>query len=1038
MRCPACQAAIGADDRTCSSCGATYVACPGCRGLNFETARFCSNCGERLERAAALGERKVVTVLFADIVGSTELIGDVDPEHALDRLPPAIARMGNAVNQLQGTIMRTMGDGLMVLFGVPHAQEDHAARACQAALTMLESSRDHGIVLRIGIHSGEIIAGLTDEFTREQSVYGAAVHLASRIEHMAGPGDICITDSTYRLVQSLFEAQSIGRQDVRGFARPIEVFKLNGVKTTATKFRESMAGAYRGRAAELALLRNAFSEASKGRGKVIGISAPPGLGKSRLCFEFAKAERERLVPVLEARASPYDHSGPLQPLIEFFRTYFRLTANDSVNVTQQKIALRIEAVVPEMRGEAPLLSEFLGASGASPPLAIEPSAKNARLLNFVRALVRDGVRSPTIIIVEDIHWFDDASSELIATLIDAAPASRALIILTYRPTLRAEWQTHPSFEEIRLNELSDAEISGMVGDALGNHPSVRPIASHVIERSGGSPFFAEELMRSLIDGGTLVGEPGNYAASGEWRVETLPATVQSVVGARIDRLVPADKMLLQIGATIGREFPLSVLHEVAGEATEDVAGSLLRLSQLELIQPITAEDAPERYAFRHPLIQEVAYAMQLRARRVTLHAAVARAIESFHHNQLNEYAELIAHHCEAARDFDGAAKYTARAADWIGTTNSRLAVKAWQKARLLLQSVPVSNESNRLRLKAAEKILYLGWREGMSAQEAAPFAEEATILAHELGETVSEVLILAGYGRIIAATGSADTYIELVQRALELSGRTSPGVRALLHAFLCQACGHAGKLREALQANTAVLENIDKIEPAHEAIIDLNIERWVRGMRARLLIRSGQTAAGKSIAEELIADEAAHPDPTVQFIPHLACVELAWLTNDPALATRHASRIVEIANNSANPYVAVYAEACHGVALSLAGNHEAAIPLLDRALDLARQVYAGLNYEPEILAYLAEVHLSDGQIDRAISRAREAIQVSSSRGARLTECRAVIALGRASAHSGAADAHLHLARAHALIDETGASAYRALIQSGQRTQVQVG
>ena len=1035
MRCPACHAEIGLDDKACTACGASFAACPTCRGLNFETARFCSSCGERLERAAALGERKVVTVLFADIVGSTELIGDADPEHALDRLPPAIARMGNAVNQLQGTIMRTMGDGLMVLFGVPHAQEDHAARACQAALTMLESSREHGIVLRIGIHSGEIIAGLTDEFTKEQSVYGAAVHLASRIENMAGPGDICITDSTHRLVQSLFEAESLGRHDVRGFARPIEVFKLNGVKTTATKFRESMAPTYRGRAAELALLRHAFGEASKGHGKVIGISAPPGLGKSRLCFEFAKAERERLVPILEARASPYDHSGPLQPLIEFFRTYFRLTANDSAEVAREKIASRIEAAVPDMHGEVPLLSEFLGVAGDAPPFAIDPKAKHARLLNFIRSLVRDGVRTPTIIIIEDIHWFDDASSELIATLIDAAPSSRALIVLTYRPTLKADWQSHPSFEEIRLSELSDAEISGLVDDALGSDPSVLPIASHIIERSGGSPFFAEELMRSLVDSGTLVGQPGHYTSSGEWRSETLPATVQSVVGARIDRLVPTDKTLLQIGATIGREFPLTVLQEVAGEATQDIQASLGRLSRLELIQQIAPTDASERYAFRHPLIQEVAYAMQLRARRVALHGTVARAIERFHHNQLNEYAELIAHHCEAAKDFLGAATYAARAADWIGTTNSRLAVKAWQKVRLLLQSVPTSKETNLLRMKAAEKILYLGWREGMSAQEAAPFAEEATTLARDLGETASEVLILAGYGRIIASTGSADTYVELVERALELSGSTPPGAKALLQACLCQALGHAGKLREALQVNTTVLENLDQIDQAHEAILGLNAERWVKGMRARLLIRSGQIASGKVIIDELIADESAHPEPTVQFIPHLASVELAWLTNDPGLAKRHASRIAEISSGGATPYVAVYAEACQGVALSLAGNHAAAIPLLDKALDLARQVYAGLNYEPEILAYLAEVHLRDGQIDKAIGRATEAIQVSANRGARLTECRAVIALSRAFEQSGAPDAHVHLARANELIEETGASAYRALIRDGQHAAV---
>lgn len=1031
MRCPACQAAIGADDRSCTTCGASYAACPSCRGLNFETARFCSSCGERLERAAALGERKVVTVLFADIVGSTELIGDVDPEHALDRLPPAIARMGNAVNQLQGTIMRTMGDGLMVLFGVPHAQEDHAARACQAALTMLDSSREHGIVLRIGIHSGEIIAGLTDEFTKEQSVYGAAVHLASRIEHMAGPGDICITDSTYQLVQPLFEAESLGRNEIRGFARPIEVFKLLGVKTAVTKFRESMA--YRGRATELATLRRAFGEASKGRGKAIGISAPPGLGKSRLCFEFAKAERERLVPILEARASPYDHSGPLQPLIEFFRTYFRLATNDSAEVAREKIASRIDSAIPEMHGEVPLLSEFLGVAGAAPSLAIDPKLKHARLLNLVRALVRDGIRSPTVIIIEDIHWFDDASSEVIATLIDAAPSSRAVIILTYRPTLKAEWQNHASFEEIRLSELSDAEIAGLVEDALGDDASIQPIANHVIERSGGSPFFAEELMRSLVDSHALVGQPGKYIASGDWRVEALPATVQSVVGARIDRLVPTDKMLLQIGATIGREFPLAVLHEVAGEAAQDIENSLARLSQLELIEQIPSSDPSQRFAFRHPLIQEVAYAMQLRARRVTLHASVAKAIERFHHNQLNEYAELIAHHCEAAKDFAGAAAYASRAADWIGNTNSRLAIKAWQKVRLLLQSLPPSGDISRLRMKAAEKILYLGWREGMSAQEAAPFAEEATSIARELGETVSEVLILAGYGRIIASTGSADTYVELVQRALEMSGRTLPESRALLQACLCQACGHAGMVREALQANDNAMRALAESDTSHDALVGFNIERWVRSLRSRLLVRSGDYALAREILDGLIEDEAAYPDPAVQFIPHLASVELAWLTEDPPLARRHAVRIAELARTTAIPYVAVYAEACEGVALALEGDPIAAIRRLEKANTLAREAFAGFEYEPEILAFLAEIQFSSGQLGESRRLAESAIAIARERGARFAECRATIALARV--HGTASEAHPHIARAHVLIEETGATAYRALLRNRQYARV---
>ena len=319
-------------------------------------------------------------MLFADIVGSTELIGDNDPELALDRLSPALERMGSAVQKYDGTIMRTMGDGLMVIFGVPLAQEDHALRACRAALAMVQSSRDNGIALRVGIHSGEIVAGVPDKFTKEQGVYGAAVHLASRLEHMAQPGDICVTESTYKLVQASCEGRALGYQDVKGFPRPIGVYRLVGMKPARAPFRDAVVGAYRGRDAELAVLHDAFTGAQRGAGKAIGISAPPGLGKSRLCFEFARMARERLVPVQEARASPYDHSGPLQPLLEFFRNFFRIASTDDAEMACTKIAARIESAVPHLMDDVALLVQFLGIRDPHVQAPVmEPKARHARL-----------------------------------------------------------------------------------------------------------------------------------------------------------------------------------------------------------------------------------------------------------------------------------------------------------------------------------------------------------------------------------------------------------------------------------------------------------------------------------------------------------------------------------------------------------------------------------------------------------------------------------------------------------------------------------
>lgn len=1030
MLCPACQSETLPEDGVCQSCGLKFSAvCSNCQHPNLETARFCGACGERLEQTQTVGERKVVTVMFADIVGSTELIGDIDPELALDRLPPALERMGGAVQQYHGTIMRSMGDGLMVIFGVPHAQEDHALRACQAALAMVQSSSDNGIVLRVGIHSGEIVAGVPDKFTKEQGVYGAAVHLASRLEHMAQPGDICVTESTYKLVQASCDGRALGHQDIKGFPRPIAVYRLVGMKPARAPFRDVLIGAYRGRDTELAVLHEAFAGAERGEGKTIGISAPPGLGKSRLCFEFARIARDRLVPVQEARASPYDHSGPLQPLLEFFRNFFRIASTDDVETARAKIAARIESVVPHLMDDVALLADFLGIRDAhAPPPVMDPKVRHARLVNLVASLVRDGARTPSVIIIEDIHWLDEASIEFVSALVNIAHVSRALIILTYRPTYQAPWTDGSGFQELRLDELRDEDVSALTRDLVGDQPSTAGIRERIVERSGGNPFFAEELIRSLVDSGELDGRPGHYEAFGQLPTETLPATVQTVIGARIDRLAPADKEVLQVGATIGREFPLPVLAEVTRAHTPNLAEILGRLLEVELIENVPGETGQERFAFRHPLIQEVAYAMQLRARRIELHAAVARALERFHHNQLSEYAGPIAHHFEAAKDFGQAAAYTARAATWIGTTNSRLAMKAWSKVRLLLQSLPHSVESDKLRMHASGQIVSLGWREGMSAEEATPFHIEALNMARSLKDTVSEVLILAGYGRVMACTGSADEYVGQLLQAIEVG--EDPSIGAILQVFLCQAYGYAGKLREALAAGEAALEQVANIDKSHEAQLGFNVERWVASLYARLLVRTGNFDAARESIAGLVASEGGHPDPAVLFIPHHAGVEMAWLTQDQELADLHSQRIDEIARRNNTPYVAVYASVCRGLTLSLAGDHVAAIQKLESAIRLAREAFAGLEYESDMLAFVAEIHLRSNSPAAAFGVAEQGIAVARGRRARLAECRSTLVLAQVVNADSSRYPQYRLtellARARHLIEETGARPYESL------------
>ncbi|MBV9564490.1 MAG: AAA family ATPase, partial [Bradyrhizobium sp.] len=525
------------DDGICRSCGVSFsTVCSSCDQPNLHAARFCSGCGERLAQAPAQGERKVVTVMFADIVGSTELIGPSDPEQAMDRLSPALNRMGDAVQQFQGTVTRSMGDGLLAIFGIPQAREDHALRACQAALAMMPALSEHGIALRVGIHSGEIVTGVPDKFTREQSVYGAAVHLASRLEHMARPGEIYLTESTFRLVHSFCEAHSIGQQDFKGFPTAINVYRLVGMRPSRTPFKAAILGAYRGRDRDLTVLHEALASAERGDGKAIGISAAPGLGKSRLCFEFAKAVKVRQVPVLRTSASLYNHSGPLQPLVEFLRGYFRIVASDDAEAVRTKIAARIETIVPRLIADVPILVEFLCMRDRRPPPTSDPKARRARLINLVCSMVRDGTRTPTVIVIEDIHWLDEASVEFVAALVDVIASSGVLLVLTYRSTYQPPWARGTNFAEIRLEELRDEDVSALIRDMIGDRSSTRAIRDRIVERSGGNPFFAEELTRSLVDSGELDGRVGDYEAAQPDQTGTLPATIQSVIGARIDRL----------------------------------------------------------------------------------------------------------------------------------------------------------------------------------------------------------------------------------------------------------------------------------------------------------------------------------------------------------------------------------------------------------------------------------------------------------------------------------------------------------------------
>ncbi len=497
-------------------------------------------------------------------------------------------------------------------------------------------------------------------------------------------------------------------------------------------------------------------------------------------------------------------------------------------------------------------------------------------------------------------------------------------------------------------------------------------------------------------------------------------------------------MILQIGSVVGKEFPLVVLEQMADVSAEHVARALDRLCEAELI--LKQPNIEGRwYAFRHPLIQEVAYAAQLKVRRSALHARAARAMEAFYRDRLDEFSGLLAYHFEAAGQAHEAANYAARAARWIGATNPAEAIKNWRRVHLLLRDQPRSKENSALRIMAGGQIAWQGWREGMTADAAKPFIEEALVLARESDDTMIPMLLFVDGRIMLASGGPADAYVERVKEGLLLlRGSRNAGRIATLNASLSQAYGWAGLLREALEANNAALQRVSLIEKSDHQFLGYNVEHWVLSLRGRILVRLGRFAEAERCLDAMIRIEPIVHDPTVQYIPHWGYVDLAHCRGDAPLAQQHSARVTEIAERQGSPYLRVFALYCSGIVNSLTRDYDSAARNFSEALEFSRTARAAMECQPEILASQAGCHYQAGECERAVTIAREAIDVARQRSGRLAECRASITCGAALltiyGTDRLDDVEDLFARAEQLIGLTGARIYEPLL-AAERSRV---
>ena len=520
-----------------------------------------------------------MTVLFADIKDSTELIRDLDPEAAQQLLDPALHHMMDAVHRYEGTVNQVLGDGIMALFGAPIAHEDHALRACYAALAMQAAMRDyteevrraHGLELRIrvGLNSGEVVVrAIGNDLHMDYSAVGQTTHLAARMEQLATPGSIRQTAATLRLVEGLVQVNALGPIPVKGLTEPVEVFELVGASAVRRRLQAAVARGltrFVGRETEIAALVQALARAGAGHGQVVATVGEAGVGKSRLIYEFVHSHRTQGWLVLEAASVSYGKATPYFPVVELLKRYMHVEDGDEPRTVRAKVTGHLLTLDEALQETIPALLALLDALPAdSPFLTLDPPQRRQRTLAALkRVLLRESQVQPLLLVFEDLHWIDSETQALLDSLVESLPTAHMLLLVNYRPEYQHGWGSKTYYTQLRLDPLPPASADELLQALLGDDPSLAPLKQLLIARTEGNPFFLEESVRTLVETGVLVGEPGAYRLVKPLDSLQVPATVQAVLAARIDRLPAEEKRLLQTAAVIGTEVPLPLLQAIA-------------------------------------------------------------------------------------------------------------------------------------------------------------------------------------------------------------------------------------------------------------------------------------------------------------------------------------------------------------------------------------------------------------------------------------------------------------------------------------------
>jgi Predicted ATPase len=1016
VQCPQCQADNREGRRFCGECGLSFAAtCPSCGFQNEGREKFCGGCGRSLfssgaltetkfhsprvytpkhlaekiltSRSALEGERKQVTILFADLKGSMELLADRDPEEARKLLDPVLERMMEAVHRYEGTVNQVMGDGIMALFGAPVAHEDHAVRACYAALRMQElvkgyaeqAFRAHGVTVRIrvGLNSGEVVVrSIRSDLRMDYSAVGQTTHLAARMEQLAPPGAIWITAETLRLAENFVQVQPLGPVPIQGLDVPVGVFEVVAAGQVRTRFQAAaLRGLSRfvGRDAEMEQLRAALERAQRGHGEVVAVVGEAGVGKSRLFHELTHSYRLAGCRTLQASSVAYGQVTSYLPVIDLLKSYFRIDERDDTRSIRAKATGHLLTLDGALKDVVPPILWLLDALPEEDGLRdLEPPQRRHLTLEAVKRLfLRESQVHPLVLVLEDLHWIDSETQALLDSLVESLPGASVLLLVNYRPEYSHGWSGKNYYRQLRIDPLPPESAGELLQALVGNGAELAPLKRLLIERTEGNPFFLEESIRTLVETGVLAGERGAYRLIEDAQVIQVPATVQALLAGRIDRLPPDEKRLLQAASVIGKDVPFVLLQAIVEDGEGDLRQGLAHLQAAEFLYE--SHLFPELdYTFKHALTHEVAYGSLLQERRKALHLSILEALERRQADQPSEEIERLARHALGAEAWDKAATYLwqsarrtmARSSHSAATGLLREALRALER---LPETPDTIAQAIDLRLDLRLALIPLG-----RYQDVLTVMREAEGLATRLGDRARLGRILADIcARLRNVAGEHLQAIEVGRRALAIAAES--GDRELEREAeyrTGQAYFAVGDFPQALDLLSRCSEAAGEDQGQRSPLF----ASWSRSWVALTLSNLGRFADASSHAQEAlrIAEGADHPFTLAEALTGVGGVSLAQGDLDRAIDALERARVV-VCEWNLQPWAVL---ARLGYAYTLSARAREGRHLLEEVIQNATTMSSMGVGRAMQLAWLGEAYLLEGGLDAALERAQQAVSLA--------------------------------------------------------------